>query len=381
MYFPLIMAGQKLVKFLSSRLFRNVLFWIFILLQVLNNNDEGYFYSPDWYFAFIVINISLLIFLTYSNNLFLAPRLLLKKKYFAYALALILFTCSFSILYVAIQKIIISHFPRINIYQVSLISGPISNSWSLKDLLQESIQYGLIYLIWQFIFTMAWFMNIYVRHEKKVEQAQKKQVESELNFLKSQINPHFLFNNLNNLYALSIKNSDKTSDAILQISSLLRYMLYEANVQYTPFYKEKEVVEAYINLELLRFSEVKNFTFTVETDKPYNIPPLLWLPVLENVFKHGTRIIADEYYVEYAFTIKENKMKIYSKNYYKSSNLNSEIPVPNDNHKQSGGIGFTNLRKRLELLYPKKHSIQTSQDDQFYIVDILINLADEHTNN
>jgi LytS/YehU family sensor histidine kinase len=227
---------------------------------------------------------------------------------------------------------------------------------------------------------MAWFMNTYVRHEKKVEQAQKKQVESELNFLKSQINPHFLFNNLNNLYALSIKNSDKTSDAILQISSLLRYMLYEANVQYTPFYKEKEVIEAYINLELLRFSEVKDFSFNIHADKAYNIPPLLWLPVLENVFKHGTRIIADEYYVKYDFIIENNKIKIYSKNYYKSNNLNHDTPALND-HKQSGGIGFTNLRKRLELLYPKKHSIRTTQDDQFYIVDILINLADESSNN
>ncbi|OJW83617.1 MAG: hypothetical protein BGO69_04790 [Bacteroidetes bacterium 46-16] len=374
------MAGHKLVKFLRSRLFRNILFWIFILLQVLNNNDEDYYYDPDWYFLFIAINIFLLIFLTYANNLFLAPRLLLKKKYFRYAFTLLLFTCCFSILYVAIQKTILSFFPRINIYQVSLISGPVSTIWNIKSLLLESIQYCLIYLIWQFIFTMAWFMNIYVRHEKKIEQAQKKQVESELNFLKSQINPHFLFNNLNNLYALSIKNSDKTSEAILQISSLLRYMLYEANAQYIPFYKEKEVIEAYINLELLRFSEVKNFTFNISADRAYNIPPLLWLPVLENVFKHGTRIIAEEYYVEYTFTIKDGQMKIYSKNYYKNSNLSNEITPYGNDQKPSGGIGFTNLRKRLELLYPWQHTIHTSRDGQFYIVDIQIDLTHEYTN-
>src|SRR6185437_14342472 len=192
-------------------------------------------------------------------------------------------------------------FPKIRISDVSIFSTlryvvPHPPFWVLfMDALLWIVTLALIL----FQFTMAWYMTDHAKQQKAIEAAKKKQVEAELNFLKSQINPHFLFNTLNNLYALAIKHSDKTPDTILKLSAILRYLLYESNVENISFEKEKEIMQAYIALELLRLSNSNNFTFSISSDNKCNIPPLLWVPVLENVFKHGTRIISDNNFVDY----------------------------------------------------------------------------------
>ena len=207
-------------------------------------------------------------------------------------------------------------------------------------------------------------MNDYSRQQKVLEAAQRKQVETELHFLKSQVNPHFLFNTLNNLYGLSLKKADTTPDAILRLSSILRYMLYESDAERVSFEKEKEIMQAYINLELLRLPANDDFRFVIESDREYMVPPLLWLPVLENVFKHATRVITDKYFIAYSATIKDGVLTIHTRNNYK----------PNGNSATEGGIGLSNLRKRLELLYPARHSIAAMPDGDAFVVELKVNL-------
>lgn len=360
---------HRVVKAFKSRLVRNILFWILVVIQLLNNLGTDFYYPAVWYYGFSSITLLFLLLLSYVHNLLIVPRLLLPRKHIRYAFTALFFAFTVSLVYTIALRLILQYFPQVSIYQITLISVPVGSSWAPGALLEDTIGYFLPFTVWVFLFGMAWYMNNYSRQERTIEKIHKKQVETELNFLKSQINPHFLFNNLNNLYALAIKKSDQTPGAILKLSSLLRYLLYESNGELISFDKEKEVVQAYVDLELLRFSDVQDICFTIEADKDYQLPPLLWLPVLENVFKHGLRIISDQIFVEFSLTISEGELRIYSRNFYKKSKTKEK-----DEKNHAGGIGLTNLRKRLALLYPGKHRYQVSQDQDYYIVDVQVQL-------
>jgi LytS/YehU family sensor histidine kinase len=218
------------------------------------------------------------------------------------------------------------------------------------------------------MFTMAWYMNDYSKQEKLVEETRKKQIETELSFLKSQINPHFLFNTLNNLYSLALKKSDTAPEAILKLSVILRYLLYDSNTEEVSFDKEKEIMQAYIDLELLRLADNDQLHFSISADNSCKVPPLLWLPVLENVFKHGTRFISTECFVDYRFMIQNNMLTIYAKNRYKNA-------APSVESDKVGGIGLSNLRKRLNILYPQKHKINIMQDEDYYVTEVQVALT------
>jgi len=133
------------------------------------------------------------------------------------------------------------------------------------------------------------------------------------------------------------------------------------------FAREKEIMQAYIDLELLRLSETGNMQFTIQADDAYNIPPLLWLPVLENIFKHGTRIIMDNHFVDYRFIIEKGILTIYSKNNNKVTNAIRQEP-------KSGGIGIENLQKRLMILYKDRHNIDIAANSEYYTTNVQIKL-------
>jgi LytS/YehU family sensor histidine kinase len=147
-------------------------------------------------------------------------------------------------------------------------------------------------------------------------------------------------------------------------------MLYESNSNETSFEKENEIMQAYIDLELLRITKKNGLQFHIESDKDYNIPPLLWVPVLENIFKHGTRFISKEYNIEYRFIIHQGSLSIYSKNTFKQANAENEIES-----EKKGGIGLDNLKKRLALLFPGKHVLYSGKEDDYFITNVLIQLA------
>ncbi|MDR3680764.1 MAG: sensor histidine kinase [Flavipsychrobacter sp.] len=356
---------QTILKFLSSRLFRNILFWVFASSVIVNNSQPGYPYNTVWYYLFICISAVILLTLTYTNNLLLVPKLLVKRKFVGYFSSALVLTIILALLQTLTIKMALTRFPVLKVQQVSFISSPVSSTWTMSTITEETTSYIFGFSLWVFVFTMAWYMNDYNRQQKTTQRAVKKQVETELTFLKEQMNPHFLLNTLNNLYGLALIKSDKAPEAILQLSNILRYFLYESNVELISFDKEKKLMHAYIDLELLRLSNRDHLTFFIDADNTYNIPPLLWLPVLENIFKHGTRYIADEYFIDYKFIIYNHQLSIRSKNKFKPTTVKDE----------DGGIGLTNLKKRLEILYPGKHSIVLDTVDNIYSININIQLT------
>lgn len=181
--------------------------------------------------------------------------------------------------------------------------------------------------------------------------------ESELKFLKSQINPHFLFNSLNNLYSLTLEKSDKAPEVVLKISALLDYILYECNVPKIYIDKEIESIDNYIELQKIRYGKNTNIKFNiVGNTNDFLIAPLLMLPLIENAFKHGLDKNIGEGYVNIDINIDEKLELTVSNSLYGENNHSGE------------GIGLKNLTKRLELQYPNSHSFKIKEsDDKFEV--------------
>lgn len=348
---------------LTSRLAKNIYFWAFAItfIYVLNINADDY--DRSVYNTYKAITTSLLILMTYANNLVLIPQLLAKKRKLIYATGVIMLLLFSASVFVVVVKNMLASYPKIEVHEISIITSPVSQNWSFAAFLQEVPTYAFGLGLWVLSFTMAWYMIDHTKQEKLASEAVKKQLETELSLLRNQVSPHFFFNTLNNIYGLSIQKSDKAPQAILQLSSVMRYLLYETDIKKVSFEKEKEVMQSYIDMELLRLPEDYDFRFEMSADKEYSIPPLLWLPVLENVFKHGTRFIADNYYIYYSFTIVNNQINIVAENNYK------ETPDKN------GGLGITNLQKRLNILFPEKHEINIQRKDKRYSIEVKINLS------
>ena len=191
----------------------------------------------------------------------------------------------------------------------------------------------------------------------------KEKTEAELNFLKSQINPHFLFNTLNNIYSLAREKSDKTADVILKLSSLLRFMLYETKEKFIPISKEIQFINTYLEIQKIRFDERLKIEFQNSvTDNQELVLPLILLPFLENAFKHGASESTDDKFININLEISNNIL-----NY---SVINSF--EKNDNE-ESKGIGLINFERQLKLVY-NDFRLQTEAENNIFTATLYINL-------
>ncbi len=351
-------------KVLRSRLALNIYFWLFTLLLTYELNSNESAYPKSVYFSYKGATTFLLFVLTYVNNLLLVPKLLARKRRLLYVLSAAILLLAIAACFVLLVKHMLVHFPLAEVYHISIITMPVGPEMSFPVIVEETIGYSMGLLLWLAAFTMAWYMQDHSRQEKLAREAAHKQTEAELELLRHQLNPHFLFNTLNNIYGLSLQKSDKAPESILKLSSIMRYMLYDTDVPVVSFEKEKEVMHAYIDMELLRLQDTGNFHFTIESDKDYQLPPLLWLPILENTFKHGTRIISEHYFIDFSFTIRNYQLHITSAN----NSGNNDTAAP-------GGLGLSNLRKRLDILYPGKYSLNTKHQDNTYQTELTVYLS------
>ena len=216
-----------------------------------------------------------------------------------------------------------------------------------------------------FFFGLTRHIYGYVLLNRSAQQLRIEKQEAELNFLKSQTNPHFLFNTLNNIYSLSRDKSDRAPEAILQLSKILRFMLYEAGGNYISVDQELKVINDYISLEKLRYDESLriNFNHDVENMKQ-SIPPLLLMPLVENAFKHGVSETRNRPYVDIHLSIRQRQL------YFIVKNSTEEF----GNEQVKENIGLSNLRRQLELLY-KDYELTVKPDLHEFVATLKINLA------
>lgn len=196
---------------------------------------------------------------------------------------------------------------------------------------------------------------------------EKEKLEAELNFLKSQIQPHFLFNTLNNLYALTLKKSDKAPDMVIQLSHLLEYTLYSGKETEVKLTEELKQLESYIDLERVRFGKRLKIKTIVEVNGDnLFIAPLLLLPFVENSFKHGASNDLESPFIDLIIRTEGNRLVFSISNSYKSASGKFEGYTER--------IGLKNVKRRLELLYPGKHELKITQKENIFEVNLDLEL-------
>ena len=190
--------------------------------------------------------------------------------------------------------------------------------------------------------------------------------QAELNYLKSQTNPHFLFNTLNNIYSLARDKSDLAPESIMRLSKMLRFMLYETGSSYIAIEQELKIITDYIALEKLRYdvSLRVNFNYDIE-DMKQALPPLLLIPLIENAFKYGTSETRNQPFVDIHLSVKQRQLVLLVKN---------SVDDSDDNRQVKENIGLSNLRRQLQLLYTD-YNLSVQQQQGVFTANLKINLA------
>jgi two-component system, LytTR family, sensor kinase len=217
-----------------------------------------------------------------------------------------------------------------------------------------------------FFFGIIRHIYKYVKLKQAAQQLRIEKQEAELSYLKSQTNPHFLFNTLNNIYSLARDKSDLAPQAILRLSKILRFMLYETGGNFIAIEQEVKIISDYIDLEKLRYDESLRVKFTTDIeDMKQGLPPLLLMPLVENAFKHGISETRGNPFVEVHLFILKRNLTFIVKN--STGEQSAEKPIREN-------IGLSNLRRQLELLY-KDYSLQLQQGSFEFTTTLKINLA------
>jgi two-component system LytT family sensor kinase len=348
-------VGKKSSHILFGRTARNISFWVaFTFFQLLRFFTADEFSTGEFLFSlrFYLLQSLLLCGVVYFNNLYLIPTFFQKKKYAVYFL--------FLLLWMLLNAKAVELF-----YDYFLKSYPEFFSDAGRNI-SDMPYIAALFLVGLFLFgfTMAKFANDYFVREDAVKQMEKKQVESELNFLKAQINPHFLFNTLNSIYSLALKKSEQTADVVLRLSDLLRYILYECNVDQISLGKEIETIKNYVELEKIRTCGADRIRFSVSGNpEGILVAPLIWIALVENAFKHGMGSLAKDGFVHVDMQITAEHVRFTCLNNYAANN-----PTETEVFQNGGGIGLDNLKKRLRLLYPDRHRlIMEKKSDTFYV--------------
>ena len=298
--------------------------------------------------AIKVVDLAILVYIT---NYVLIPRLLYKRKYAFFALLYVTMIFCSSIL---------------KIFIVGNILNP-SGGFSVWDNFKTRFYDNVIpHFLLVSTGAAIKLMKDYIQSQKRLSQVSLEKAETELKFLKSQINPHFVFNTLNTIYFQIEKTNTIARESLLQFSDLLRYQLYDCNADTIEIEKEMQYLRDFVQLQQKRKDE--NYSITMNGSMNVNgfrITPLLLLPLVENAFKHISH-----------FNEKENIIRIHAEKdgadfIFKVENTKESAHVSTE--KKSGGIGLQNMQRRLELLYPQQHSLEIKDSGGWFIV--LLKLA------
>ena len=243
------------------------------------------------------------------------------------------------------------------------------NTEDVRQFIDNQSILALINLFVGLASTLYKILTDWLIHQNEKIALERQNLQSELKFLKSQINPHFFFNTLNSLYALTLKKSDLAPEIVLRLSEMMRYMLYESNEKKVSLEKEINYVKNYIELEKLRQGHKFDITFDIKGEiKSQMIAPLMFIPFLENSFKHGLDNQIKSGFVTIDLDLRDASVELAIEN--------SKPPsIPKKNiEKKSGGIGLQNVKRRLKLLYPQRHKLNIEEKPNTFKVYLNIQL-------
>ncbi|TSE04649.1 GHKL domain-containing protein [Aquimarina algiphila] len=218
-----------------------------------------------------------------------------------------------------------------------------------------------VFFLSLFVFLANWI----IRQIKSVIRLKNEKAQTELLHLKSQVNPHFFFNMLNNLYGWVEKDSKKAQELILKLSDMMRYSIYEGEKNLVPLDKEISYLKNYIELHKIRYHKKIEIQFDLDIEEEYKVMPLLFIILLENAFKHGVENLRENAYVHINMIAKENEIHFIVENNFDNTELNNQP-----------GIGLKNLKRRLELMYPEQHSLSFIIKEDVYKAELTLKKYD-----
>lgn len=338
----------------------HILCWMLMLLISLLAFYNRFQIFPRDYQFYLRMLLDVLVF--YLNFYVLVPKLLLNKKIVLYIVVSIAFIFLLSFLNDQLlppKELVIDMIKRNN--DIKLPDERLRNMPPDKNIFKGvQILFGvLLFAVGTTVkLVLEWYKN-----ETQKNLIEKQKINTELSFLKAQINPHFLFNSLNSIYSLANKKSDDTTEAIITLSELMRYMLYETDKEFVPLQKEIDYIKNYIALQTLRLKDSSGVRFNVRGNLEHYIEPLLLISFIENAFKYGTD-----------YTGKTNiTIQISIENQVLNLQISNHISI-NEKNRENSGIGLQNIKGRLKLLYPKTHALAIEASENMYYVKLVLNL-------
>lgn len=319
--------------------FLHLLVWGGLLaLPYLFNPPKQSFDLEKLPYHFFAVTSILHAILFYVNAYWLYPRFFHKNARGRYAVA-----ATILIGFIFFLKVMLMQF---EIFNISF------NVYTFPFLFFPTVLFVLISIVYKMVIDKSNLEN--------------ERMDVELKFLRSQINPHFLFNVLNNMVAMARKKSDQLEPSLIKLSELMRYMLYESADEKVPLKKEIKYLKSYIELQKIRFSD--SVVINADLPEPENnhtIDPMLLIPFVENAFKHGIGLIADSQ-IDISLKVDNNTLLFRVINRF-----NNDENIQKDS---SSGIGLANVKKRLNILYPRRHKLKTSTAENIFNVNLKLHL-------
>ena len=299
-----------------------------------------------------LFNIAVYMAAYYSLKHVFIPRLFNQKKYFLFVVGLI-FTSV--LLHVFMYVNDLTWFHKLGKWEPT--------SFTFYNYLQKSIQYYSPAMI-----LLAWETQVHsIKERKRIQELENEKLSTELKYLKAQLNPHFLFNTLNNLYAEVITNSERAPKMILQLSSILDYVLYKSQEKTVPLKDEIEVINDFLALEKIRYGDRLELHIDVAEQSSALVSPLLFLSLVENAFKHGVRKGIELAIVRIA--IKEKEDQVYCMVWNSKSQYQN---VERDEYRK--GLGLSNIKRQLNITYPDLHVIEIVDKEDEFCVEVKIKI-------
>lgn len=316
----------------------------------------------DHMIATLVCNNIFLVLFYYLNTQILIPKLLIKEKWGLYIFTILLTLLFF----LFVPKYFAGLIASPDIRPVGPATDP--NHWNVSHPHKRPLVAPFNIAIFFLVFTVGTCIAViqrWLKIEEHRKETESERINTELSFLKSQINPHFFFNTLNNIYSLAIVRSEKTAPAVMKLSSIMRYILTETNQNLVPLQNEVDFINNYIELQQVRLTEKTHVSFTATgTIENKLVAPLLFIPFVENAFKYGIST-KHKSTIQILLEVTANAIKLTVINFI----VTSENNLP-----ENTGIGINNVKRRLELMYPGKHSLTSSISENNYYVHLEIQI-------
>jgi sensor histidine kinase YesM len=343
------------------RLGRHFLFWFvcwvfmgFIYGFIFITERKGQYIALSYFEAILYMPQHML--LSYGLMYFILPKYITKEKYWSAIGATLLL-----IFVVAFMSPLIVRF----------VINPIRTAWLIVPRSEHGVFYSLMAGL-RGSMTVAGFavaiklIKLWYQKKTDNERLEREKLKAELEILKGQLHPHFMFNTLNSIYSLALKKSDNTADAIIRLSNLMRFILTECNSPTIELQKEVEILGNYIELEKVRFGKRLDISINVSGEvQSATVPPLLLMPFLENSFKHGANEMTELAWVSLDLHVSLPVLTF---------KLINGKPAENSQAKDSFLVGLANVQRRLQLLYPNSHELRITEDPDTFVVVLVIQL-------